>query len=173
MKKYTTVVLGGSAVALVVGAGLLAASAFAAGVTLTNGGLGQVATNHQQFGVAVCNGGKASVAQSVPVSISANGVTVSVASVAPIAAGQCAYTYVTYSGLNMAAGGTYSVSATIDPNHTVITNSNNQASYTVAVPAASVAAQTSGAGQSGNFLAVIGTAFSNFFSGITRMFQGK
>jgi len=130
----------------------------AAGVTLTNGGLGQSAGNASQFGVAVCNGGKTSVTASVPVSVSANSVNATVDSASSIAAGACAYTYLPYNQFGMKAGSTYTVSVTIDPNHTMATNANNQTSYSVTVPGGN-GAQTSAtadvSAQSGNIFSSI------------------
>lgn len=166
------VVLGFSLVVLAASA--IAALALAAGVTLTNGGLGQVAGNTQSFGVAVCNGGASAVSQSVPVTVSSNGQTATVSSAAPIAAGVCTYSYVNYGALGMAAGQAYSVSVTIDPNKTVISNSNNQATYSVTVPPATVAAANPGATtastQPTSFLATIGAAFANFFTALKNLF---
>lgn len=113
------------------------AASFAAGVVLRNGGLGQAASNESQFGVAVCNGGTVAVTKSVPVSIAANGKSASVTSASAIAPGACEYSYVSYSQFAMRAGATYSVAVTIDPQKTLITNSDNQASYSVTVPGSS------------------------------------
>ena len=156
-------------------AGILAFSAFtamAAGYTLTNGGFGQVAGNNDSFGIAVCNGGKQATTQAVPVSVSANGATVTVSSASSIAPGKCEYTYLQYSQLSMAAGNTYDVAVTIDPSHTLSANANNSASYNITVPGAPVAAAqsegtTSG---SGNFLATIGSAFAHFFASLKNIF---
>jgi hypothetical protein len=127
--------MAGWAVGLTIGLAIaIPAASFAAGVVLTNGGLGQVASNPSQFGVAVCNGGFATVSQSVPVSIAVNGQTATISSAASIAPGACQYSYVSYDQLGMQAGQTYSATATIDPQASLISNTDNQATYSVTVP---------------------------------------
>jgi hypothetical protein len=147
---------------------LIPAATFAAGISLNNGGVGQVASNPSQFGISVCNNGSAAVTQSVPVSVSVNGQTATVQSAAPIAGGACAYAYLDYSQFGMQAGNTYSASVTIDPQKTAITNSDNQASYSVAVPGAG-AQGTAGTAdvnaQSGNFFTMIFNWFAGLFGG--------
>lgn len=146
------------------------AASFAASVTLTNGGLGQVASNPSQFGVAVCNGGTKAISQSVPVSVSVNGQTANISSTASIAAGSCQYSYVPYSELDMQAGKTYSVSATIDPQKTLITNSNNQATYSVTVPGAQSAATQPEMANTADVNAQSGNIFTAFWGWLTRLF---
>lgn len=151
------------------------AASFAAGINLYNGGLGQIAGDMQTFGVAVCNGGPKAVSQSAPVSVAVGGQTAYIVSMFPIKAGVCAYSYLTYGQLGMASGGTYSVTVTIDPARTVITNANNQAVYKVAVPAVKVSAaapavagkeETANANaQSGNFFNMLGGWLSDLFGG--------
>lgn len=132
--------------------------AFAATLTLTNGGLGQIAANPQQFGVAVCAGAEKGLSQSVPVSVTVNGKSASISSASSIAAGNCGYSYLPYSQLGMQAGQTYSVDVVIDPQHTVSSNGNNESVYSVTVPgqAAPVAVQPSK-----NLTANISTQFAN------------
>lgn len=128
MKKLTF-----SAVAVAVFA-LGASTVFAANMTLTSGGLGHQGGDVLTFGFAVCNGGATALTTSVPVTVSANGVVVNTESPAPIAPGACEYAYLPYASFNMTGGETYSVNVTVDPNKTVISNTNNQSSYTLAVP---------------------------------------
>lgn len=155
MKKTLTTIVALSAILF-----LPTLSAFAAGITLTNGGLGQAASNPSQFGVAVCNTGATALAQSVPVSVTVNGQSETVSSAASIAVGSCAYSYLPYSEFNMQPGTSYTAQVTIDPNATVISNTNNSASYSITVPGIPGTADVSA--QSGNFLA----AFWNWFKGL-------
>lgn len=161
---------------LIVSAGVAAfalpAVMFAAGVNLYNGGFGQIAGNTQKFGVAVCNGGTQTVTQSVPITVAVGGQTATAVSAPPIKPKACAYSYLTYSALNMQAGKTYSVTVTIDPGRTLISNSNNQTVYGVTVPGAPAAAnavspsQTANVNvQSGNFFSVIANWFTSLFHG--------
>lgn len=131
---------------------------------LTNGGLGQVAANPDSFGVAVCNGGTQTLTQSVPVSVTTNGQTASVSSAASIKAGGCEYSYLAYSQLGMQAGGTYSVTVTID--------SKDKATYDITIPSSPVAvapvatpvqATANVSDQSGNFFSTIFNWFANLF----------
>ncbi len=101
----------------------------ALGATLTNGGLGQPARDSQKFSVAVCNTDTQTLTQSVPVVVTVGGQTVQTSSASPIAPGACAHTYVLYSALGMQPGQAYQVTVVIDPGHTVIGNTNNQATY--------------------------------------------
>lgn len=143
---------------------VLPALSLAAGYTLTNGGLGQIAGNTANFGVAVCNGGKTATTASVPMAVTANGVGITTNSASNIAAGACAYTYLPYSEFNMQAGKAYDVSVAIDPNHTAITNTNNQTSYTVTVPSSTGNAGTADVNaQSGNLI-------MKFWSWLTKLF---
>jgi hypothetical protein len=119
---------------------VVAAPALAATISLSNGGVGQVATNPSQFGIAVCNDGASALAQGVPVTVSTNGQTVALSSANSIAVGSCGYTYLSYSQFGMQAGQTYTVTTTIDPKHTVTSNTNNSAEYSVTVPAQQAAA---------------------------------
>jgi hypothetical protein len=164
--KYSSIAV------LTLGTIFVPAMSLAAGVSLHNGGLGQAAQNTQSFGVAVCNDGTQALNQTVPISVTANDKTVTVPSAASIKPGNCAYSYLTYAPFGMWAGTTYSVSVTIDPDHSVITGSNNQASYSVTVPKASVAAapaQTPANGianvsfQSGNFFTMLVSWLSGIF----------
>ena len=82
--------------------------------------------------VAVCSSN--ALSQNVPISITASGKTVTINSAPSISAGACTYSYVSYSALSMQAGGTYDVDVVIDPQHTVSSNSNNEAIYNIVVP---------------------------------------
>lgn len=137
-----------------------AGTSFAATLTLTNGGLGQVAAQPQQFGVAVCAGATQGLSQSVPVVVTANGKSQTVSSAASVAAGSCEYSYLSYNSFDMQAGNTYSVDVTVDPQHSVSSNANNETAYSVTVPgqAAQAAAVTA---QNGNLTANISSQFSN------------
>ena len=159
--KNKTFILGLATVGLF---GSLVFSAFAAGVVLTNGGLGQVAGNTTSFGLAVCNGGTKAISQSVPVAVSANNQTVTISSAASIQPGACEYSYANYADLGMVAGQTYSVSVTI--------NSTSQANYSVTVPSAQTAEATPAATnpQPTDFLGSIGAVFMNFFAAIKSLF---
>ncbi|HEX4104114.1 MAG TPA: hypothetical protein VHZ04_01385 [Candidatus Paceibacterota bacterium] len=152
MKSLTVSALGLFAVAL-------PALSLAASITLTNGGLGQIAADTTNFGVAICNGSKTALSASVPVSVTANGVSETTNSAGSIAAGVCEYTYLPYSQFNMQAGGTYSVAVAIDPNHTVITNTNNQTSYSVTVPTAQASAGAQGSAGTADVSAQSGNVF--------------
>lgn len=149
---------------------IMPAAAFAAGATLTNGGLGQIASDPSHFGVAICNTGKTAMNQSVPVTVALNGKTVTVTSANTVKAGACAYSYLTYGELGMQAGQSYSLTVTIDPAHTMIANANNQATYAVTVPqvpgtAAAGAPQTANVNaQSGNFFTMIANWLAGIFS---------
>src|SRR5258708_5146879 len=107
MKKLS---IGFAVIALVMGA----STAFAANTNLSNGGLGQRAGDNTNFGVAVCNNASTDLTASVPVTITANGIPMTVQSAAPISANTCAYTYVPYSSFNMVGGVPYAVSVVID-----------------------------------------------------------
>lgn len=144
--------------------------AFAAGINLYNGGLGQVASNPSQFGVAICNGGKATVAQSVPVAVAVNGQTMTLSSPSSIAASACSYIYSNYSQFGMQAGKSYSVAVTIDPQHTAITNSNNQATYSVQVPSATVGAQTANGADTADVNSQSGNIFIGFWNWLRSLF---
>jgi hypothetical protein len=150
---------------------LLPAASFAATVNLYNGGFGQIASNAQNFGVAICNGGTKAVTQSVPVTVATLGQTATVASAPSIAAGSCTYGYLAYAQLGMQPGNTYSVTVTIDPARTVISNKNNQAVYSITVPKLAAANGSAANGtanvgtQSGNFFSIIGNWLSSLFGG--------
>jgi hypothetical protein len=163
MKKIFITLLSVAALAL-------PALSLAASVTLTNGGLGQIAGNTQNFGVAVCNGGSATVSQSVPVAVTVGSQTGSILSASSIKAGACAYSYLAYSTFGMQAGNTYSVAVTIDPQHTVITNTNNQTTYSVTVPGNAVA-QAPGANANGtaDVSAQSGNWLSAFWNWLTHL----
>jgi CARDB len=135
-------------------------SAFAAGITLTNGGLGQAASTPNQFGVAVCNTGATALSQSVPVSVTVNGQSQTISSASSIAVGACAYAYLPYSQFNMQPGTSYTAQVVIDPGATVISNTNNSASYSITVPGTPATADVSA--QSGNIF----IAFWNWFKGL-------
>ena len=162
MKRLTVSALGLLAVAL-------PALSLAASITLTNGGLGQIAGNTAEFGIAVCNGGATALSASVPVSVTANGVNASVSSASSIAPGACAYTYLPYSQFNMQAGETYTVAVAIDPNHTAITNANNETSYSVTVPSAAQASQDMQAGTA-DVSAQSGNIFTAFWNWLVHLF---
>ena len=116
----------------------IAMSANAAGITLTNGGFGQRSGDVGSFGFAVCDSGSVLFSGGVPISVTANGVPDVVSFTSPLAASSCGYTYLPYASFNMVPGNTYSISVTIDPQHSLITNINNQATYaSVMVPSAS------------------------------------
>jgi hypothetical protein len=133
-----------------------AGTSFAASMTLSNGGLGQVATKPSQFGVAVCNKSGTDLAQAVPIIVTTNGESATISSVATIQAGTCSYSYLPYSQLGMTAGQTYSVNVIVDPQHSVSSNSDNATVYTVTVPAQTTAAQPSA-----NLTANISSQFPN------------
>ena len=165
MKKILIAVIGLSAV-------VIPAVSLAAGVNLINGGFGQIASNPQRFGIAVCNAGKTVVNQTVPVSVAVGGQSVTITSATPINAGACTYSYLTYSQLNMQAGAPYSVTVTIDPARTIIANKNNQTVYNITVPKAPAASpatnpaanQTANASaQSGNFFTMLGNWLMGLF----------
>lgn len=145
--------------------------AFAASFDLTNGGLGQAALNPQQFGVAVCDKSSDALTSAVPVTVTVGGQSATVSSVSPIAAGQCAYSYVSYSQLDMQPGQTYSVSVTVDPQHTVASNSNDEANYSVTVPGGAQASA-----KNTNLTADVAGQLSNPFSAawnwIAGLFKG-
>jgi hypothetical protein len=112
---------------------------FAANTNLSNGGLGQRAGDNANFGVAVCNNAAADLTASVPVVITANGVSVTVQSPASIGANTCAYIYVPYNSFNMIGGTSYTVNVVID--------GGNSASYTATMPGSVLGASTTGASQ--------------------------
>lgn len=148
---------------------VLPAVSFAAGINLYNGGFGQIAGDTQNFGVAVCNGGEKTVDQPALVSVAVAGQTAAVLSASPLPQGSCGYSYLNYSQLGMQAGGTYSVTATIDPGHTLISNSNNQAVYritvprnlTITIPASNETAIVNT--QSGDFFTMLANWFTNIW----------
>ncbi|HVO28515.1 MAG TPA: hypothetical protein VMT81_00840 [Candidatus Paceibacterota bacterium] len=139
---------------------LAAVPAFAAAAgAVVNGGLGQSAADPQQFGVAVCNNGSQALAAPVPVTVAANGASVTVSSQTSIASKGCAYSYVAYSQFGMAAGKAYTVSVSVG---------SDNATYTVTVPGA--AGTQASAGQPDDFLANIGSVFTNFFGALKGLF---
>lgn len=144
----------------------------ATGVILHNGGLGQTAGDTKNFGVAVCNGGTKAVTQSVLVSVSANEATADIASASSIAAHKCEYTTVAYAAFNMQAGQSYQVSVTIDPKHTIISNTDNQASYNITVPAGQTAQTNVAANGSANANAEAGNVFASIFQWLAHFFTG-
>ncbi len=143
-------------------------ASFAASLVLTNGGLGQVASNPSQFGVAVCNGGSAAVNQSVPVSILVNGQTATIQSASSIAAGACEYSYVSYSQFGMQAGQTYSANVAI--------NGGTPANYSVTVPGAqtsvgiNVGTTNTGAANTADVNAQSGNIFTAFWNWLVHLF---
>jgi hypothetical protein len=139
---------------------LIASSAFAATFTLTNGGLGQAAANTQQFGVAVCNKSTANLTQPVPVVVTTNGESATISSASTIQAGSCEYSYLPYSQLGMKSGVAYAVSVTIDPQDSVISNSDNATVYNVTVPGQVAVAVNNTPAQS-NLTADIASQFAN------------
>jgi imidazole glycerol phosphate synthase subunit HisF len=168
MKKHLIGLLG---VSVGLSAVVLPVVSLAAGVNLYNGGFGQVAGNAQNFGVAVCNGGTSAVTQSVPVSITVGSQTVSVSSAASIAAGKCEYTYLPYGQLGMQAAGTYSVTVTIDPNRSLISNINNQSTYNVTVAGNTTAQAGNSAPETANANAQSGNFFAMLFNWIASWFK--
>jgi hypothetical protein len=139
---------------------LIASSAFAATFTLTNGGLGQTVANTQQFGVAVCNKSTANLTQSVPIVVTTNGESATISSASTIQAGSCEYSYLPYSQLGMKSGETYSVNVTIDPQNSVISNSDNATVYNVTVPGQAMVAANNTPTQP-NLTANIASQFAN------------
>lgn len=136
---------------------------------LTNGGLGQSAGNMQSFGVAVCNSGGKATTQSVQISVTANGETVTIPSAASIKPGACAYSYLDYSQLGMQTGGTYTVTATLDTSHvatySVTVPGGNPKPVAVAGTNANVKGTANVNAQSGNFFTDIANWFSALFGG--------
>lgn len=143
---------------------LVPAVSVAASITLTNGGLGQVASNPSQFGVAVCNGGSVAITQSVPVTVSVNGQVANISSAPSIAVGACEYSYIPYSQLDMQVGQTYSAIVTIN------NNANGQATYSVTVPGApSAAAAKPSAANTADVNAQSGNIFTSFWNWLTHL----
>jgi hypothetical protein len=151
--KYTT------SAALVLAALIPALTASAGSIVLVNGGFGQLAGNSQNFGIAICNQGTNALNHAVPVTVSTGEKTVNISSVPSIKAGGCEYSYLAYKDLGMKAGNTYSVVVTIDPQHSVISNTTNKTTYSAVVPAgvasAGSKATANASAQSGNFFAAI------------------
>jgi len=112
----------------------VSAVAFAAGANLTGGSIGQRASDASSFGFAVCNNGAAAQTVSVPVTVTANGVTVSSQSNPSIAAGACSYTYLPYASFTMTGGKSYTVQVAID--------GAAAQSYSVTVPGSVLGAST-------------------------------
>jgi len=92
---------------------------------LQNGGLGQVAANPQQFGVAVCDKDAQALTSAVPITIAVGDQSTTISSAASIASKQCEYSYLPYAQLGMQGGQTYSVNVTVG---------TDQATYSVTVP---------------------------------------
>jgi len=147
IKTAVVAVLGMAAIAI-------PAASFAATATLKNGGVGQVAGNTASFGVAVCNKGSKVVTASVPVTVTVNGASTEVSSAPSIAAGACAYTYVSYASLGMQPGKTYSATVTI--------NGGDTASYTITVP-----------GTQPSQTADVGAQAGGFWAWLSHLFGGK
>jgi hypothetical protein len=163
MKKTTAIFFGFAAIIL----GASATLAFAAGLTLTNGGLGQTTANLQQFGVAVCAGSGQALTTSVPMTVTVGSQSANISSASSIAAGTCQYTYIPYSQFGMQSGQTYSVNVVIDPHQTAISNSNNSATYSVTVPNQSAANKNltaDASGQLSNPIAWLWNWFIGLFS---------
>src|ERR1700676_3570056 len=97
----------------------------AAAIALTNGGFGQRRGDVGSFGFAVCDNGSVPFSGSVPISVTANGVTEVVSFTTPLTPSSCSYVYLPYASFNMVPGNTYSISVTIDSQHSLITNANN------------------------------------------------
>jgi hypothetical protein len=152
---FSTIILGASA-----------SLALAAGLTLTNGGLGQTAANPQQFGVAVCAGSGQALSASVPLTVTVGSQSATITSASSITAGACQYSYIPYSQLNMQSGQTYSVNVTIDPQHTLISNSNNTATYSVTVPSQVAAGNNNLTADASNQLSNPFMAVWNWFIGL-------
>lgn len=159
--------------ALGLAAAVVPAMLFAANMTLVNGGLGQIASQPTSFGVSVCNQSATALTMPVAILVTTNGKSATVNSVAPIAPGACEYSYLPYSELGMTAGNTYSVIVTIDPNHTVISNTTTQtATYSVTVPGTQTA-QVNAGNETANVNAQSGNFFSAIWSWIVGLFSGK
>ncbi len=94
-------------------------------LNLTNGGLGQVAANPQQFGVAVCDNDSQPLTDVVPIHIVVGDQTAVIDSTSSIASGQCEYSYIPYTQFGMEGGKTYAVDVTVSDDHTT---------YSVTVP---------------------------------------
>ena len=112
----------------------VSAVAFAAGANLAGGSIGQQASNSSSFGFAVCNNGTSAQDAAVPVTVTANGVSVQSQSNPSIAAGACSYTYIPYASFNMIGGTTYTVQVAISGGDTE--------SYSVTVPGSVLGAST-------------------------------
>lgn len=145
-----------------------ASPSFAATLNLTSGGLGQVAANPQQFGIAVCDNDTQALTAAVPLTVTVAGVSATISSADSIAVGQCAYSYLPYSQFNMQAGQTYSVNVDLN---------NNQTSYSVTVPAqpapgvAVAAAATNGANLTADASANLSNPFSKIWSWFLGIFK--
>lgn len=127
---------------------LTASTAFASAPTLVNGGFGQRTTDESTFGFAICNQGTEDLTAPTPVSVAANGVTVSAQSASPIAAGACGYTYLSYDQFNMIGGHTYSIQVDV---------AGNTQTYTATVPGAVLGASISNVPESQTQLALMST----------------
>jgi len=115
-------------------AAAIPALAATTGIALRHAGIGQKAGDTANFGVAICNNGTQTISGSTPFTVTANGHTANVVVVGPLAGGSCKYTYLAYSSFGMAAGATYSVNVSIDPSHTVTSNVDAPAVYSLKVP---------------------------------------
>jgi hypothetical protein len=148
MKAFKGIAM--SALLVLIGVAV-ATSASAASVTLTNGGFGQRNNDANSFGFAVCNGSATSFSGRVPVVVTANGITQTVSFTSSLAPSACSYTYLSYATFNMVSGKTYSISVTIDPQHSLVTNTNNRATYaSIMVPSLSSGGQVLGASTMSN-----------------------
>ena len=141
---------------------------FGAGVNLLNGGFGQAVNDPQNFGVAVCNSGAEILADAVPLSVTVGEHTILTSSVNNLAPSKCEYTYLPYAQAGMETGQTYSVTVTIDSNHTIISSTDNQTTYSITVPGAPVARVAGNDSGTANASA----QFGNFFSMLTNWFGG-
>jgi hypothetical protein len=143
---------------------LSAAPSFAAtSVKITNGGFGQIATKTDQFGVAICNTGAQTVNLPIPATVAVDSVTANLLITTPLNVGQCVYSYLSYGQFNMKPGQTYLVQVAIDPQRTVITNSDSATVYTVTVPVPAVVAPVAVASPLKTLTADANIQFSNPF----------
>ena len=121
LMKKIVMIMGLTAVAL-----LIACAPVFAAASVTAGSIGQRANDASTFGIAVCNTGDAAQTASVPVAVTANGTTISAQSASPIAAGTCAYTYLSYASFAMVGGHAYPAQVSV--------NSGAPSAYTINVP---------------------------------------
>lgn len=144
----------------------IAGTVFAATAAITAGSVGQRAGDPTTFGVSVCNGGSGAFSQVLPMSVTANGETVSANSSSPIPAGGCAYTYLPYASFSMAAGQSYTITVAIDPNATVLSSAPSAVTYNITEPNATTAANTSAPATAPTGLASIFSSIGIFFENL-------